>query len=814
MQIRTRKPSIDWRPAAACALAAALTSATAVLPGCSRGYYRTWADKETYNILAEREFDPRWDVPKRPVEPSPDSRIAVLADPDCGPLPVDDPAAHRYMHEAGTHGKYHGYKYWHARGDADTSEAFGWLDALERDEQGRVQISRETALDIAVRNSREYQDAIESLYLTALGLTLERFEFDTRWFARTGINYSHFGNSSLPLESNRLSIPTRFGFNRNLVAGGQLLVEFANSLAWEFTANDTSFASSGILVSLTQPLLRGAFRNVRMESLTQSERIVLYELRDFVRFRRRFYVDVVSTYLQLLAQVQSIRNQEDNLEALERNLQEHQELALAGMRAPIQVDQVYQQYQAAQLGLVRDRATLETAQDNYKIQLGLPPDVDIVIDEELLEPFELNSPVLIELQDRIEEFYLLLVQSDVAPPLDEVRQRMESLIELQAQIADQFAEVLAELDQWKSQIQAARDDLPEESDDSRDEDDPSQYELGDERFELAQQQRLADQITKALAESAADFATDQRRSVEALSTLGEASREEAWAILLELTGERLRTTASDAFVGQAQIRVHLLTIQAVDIALDEAIDLALANRLDLMNQRGTVVDAWRGVEVAANALKGSLDATVEADLNTDADKNNPIRFDASANSYRVGLAWDTPIQRLGERNVYRASQIAYQRQRRQLMATTDEIRRAVRFDLRNLRATQLSFNIARQSLVTAARQVEEAQFNLRSQRDADSSPTQDLLRSLDAVLTARDGLVAIWITYQTTRMNLYRDMDVMQIDAQGNWTNEYDDPRTDPIFGCTDVVDGPTLSIDAGAEDLTLPPLEALPPPD
>ena len=101
----------------------------------------------------------------------------------------------------------------------------------------------------------------------------------------------------------------------------------------------------------------------------------------------------------LLALSQSIRNQEANLEALDRNLQEHQALAARGFVAPIQVDQVYQDYEQGRLGLLASQQALEASLDSYKIQLGLPPTLPVALQEDVLLPFELNDPEF----DRLKE---------------------------------------------------------------------------------------------------------------------------------------------------------------------------------------------------------------------------------------------------------------------------------------------------------------------------------------------------------------------------------------------------------------------------
>src|SRR5204862_7575410 len=126
---------------------------------------------------------------------------------------------------------------------------------------------------------------------------------------------------------------------------------------------DHTTVSSNIIINFIQPLLRGAFRQVALERLTQAERNVLYQVRAFARYRKGFYVDLTtqgqgSGFLALLLQVQNIRNLEAQLQSLEQNLRLHEALKVIGAVAPIQVDQVFQSYQQGQLGLLQARTSL------------------------------------------------------------------------------------------------------------------------------------------------------------------------------------------------------------------------------------------------------------------------------------------------------------------------------------------------------------------------------------------------------------------------------------------------------------------------
>lgn len=733
---------------------------TCMLFGCSRDRYRQKADRDVYGILKQRTNDPRWSPPPRPVEPAPDSRLRDPSNPDKPPLPPDDQGASVVLAMTPCRAVR---QRWPHRGELPAIEDFHWRGSLPIGPKGAVDLRRDNAMSLALLHSREYQTQVEQLYLTALSLTLQRFEYQVQW---TGINrtfFDHFGSSGN--ESNDLSNNSNLGFRRNFATGGQLVVDFANSLVWEFSGNKQTLATSNLLVTLTQPLLRNAFSRIRVQELSLAEREVLYAIRTFTRFRRQFYVDTMSSgggYLSLLLQTQGIRNIEANLESLERNLREHENLEAAGLVARIQVDQVFQQYQQGRLRLLTAQAALQTSLDNYKLQLGLPPDLEMHVDDSPLEAFTLNDAKLDELSRRNDEIYLALLQPDAAPAKPVLEDSFKKLLVEQDELLAALKKVDAEAQNWEDHRKKAKS--------------------GDARSsEAVREERYSKQIRTTLEEIRNDLVDDRKDAAKALATLDKTDSDTAWKQLRDLVGNEYRTRLADTFVTETQVRTMLIELTDLDLKESDGLDIALGNRLDLMNQQGRVTDAWRNVEVAADSLQAQLDLTYTADLHTDVDKNTLLRFDASNSRHRVGVLFDSPLNRLAQRNQYRASQIAYQQVRRAYMANEDQIRAQIRRDIRDLDLTKLQFDIARQQLVTAARQVEQAQFNLRTTRQADSSVTQDLLGALQSLLESKNSLISTWVGYETSRMNLYRDLDIMEIDPEGVWTNEREPPGQ---YGC------------------------------
>ena len=67
------------------------------------------------------------------------------------------------------------------------------------------------------------------------------------------------------------------------------------------------------------------------------------------------------------------------------------------------------------------------------------------------------------------------------------------------------------------------------------------------------------------------------------------------------------------------------------------IQTALSYRLDLMNARGQVVDAWRQVKVQANSLEGVLNVQYDLNSTTPAAGANPTAFSSTRSSNQLTI---------------------------------------------------------------------------------------------------------------------------------------------------------------------------------
>ncbi|MEN6335080.1 MAG: TolC family protein, partial [Phycisphaerales bacterium] len=169
-----------------------------------------------------------------------------------------------------------------------------------------LRISLIDALKIAANNSPEYQSRKEDVFRVALSLDLERDAFRTVFTTtgQAGLTRDTVRNETTLDASGTVGVDRTFQNGANIAAGLTLglisLLPGTDTIDWGFDP------------SVSIPLLRGAGRYIVTEPLTQAERDVIYEMWDFERYKRTFAVDVAQRYYNVLRQMDSLTNSENN----------------------------------------------------------------------------------------------------------------------------------------------------------------------------------------------------------------------------------------------------------------------------------------------------------------------------------------------------------------------------------------------------------------------------------------------------------------------------------------------------------------------
>jgi len=294
-------------------------------------------------------------------------------------------------------------------------------------------LTMQQAFTLALINSRAYQSSLEGLYGAALNVTLQRFQFQPQFYAGTGSLTSR-PPGSLPFapqnsftyntleapgsQVSTLQLGTVAGYGKLLNSGGQLLMGFANQLVFNFVGKTPwqPTVQSSLPITFVQPFLRGAGRAVVLENLTQAERNLLYQVRSFAKFRQEFAVatltggviqnfgtnvqiqgfsgggggDPVVGFIPILNFFNVVDLDRRNVAAFEQLAALYKELinGEASGLSQLQVDQVESTLQSARQQLVLDKIQYRNQLDQYKVQLGMPPDTPVVLDRALLIPFQ------------------------------------------------------------------------------------------------------------------------------------------------------------------------------------------------------------------------------------------------------------------------------------------------------------------------------------------------------------------------------------------------------------------------------------------
>lgn len=207
-----------------------------------------------------------------------------------------------------------------------------------------------------------------------------------------------------------------------------------------------------------------------------------------------------------------------------------------------------------------------------------------------------------------------------------------------------------------------------------------------------------------------------------------------------------------------------------ELAPEDAVVIALENRLDLRIAVGRIFDAQRAVAVAADGLRPDLTLLGNAQIgerrgiSDGAQPNANLRPERG--TYSVFSLLDLGLERTAERNLYRLSQIDFEGLVRAAQATEDQVKLDVREDLRILMEARERLQIQSQSLALAERRVDITSRFLEVGR----AEARDVLEALSDLVDAKNVLSLERVRYRIAELALQRDLDLLHVTEDGLWT--------------------------------------------
>lgn len=783
--------------------------------GCTRAYFREKADRDVEGLLTEKSIDPRWDVRTRNwyVYPDPRARFADFDKPDHPKKPPDDPSTAalspnpqplRSKFWSGPDQEGVGYleflKYCdqhnrnlrrRAEADdgkpaallgspvppaalADVSDARESRRSIDRalhTAESAFLITLEQAVELSQFNSREMQDRREDLYLAALPVTFERFQFYPQLNLGVTATRSYLSRLVLGGPASAYDVATRGSVSQLFPTGAALVTNLANSLVIDLTTGRPNATVSNLSVLLTQPLLRGGGWAVTLEPLTQAERTLVYAVRSYARFRENYFVYIAAGgeqfnapysypglslrgvnpspnapsqgFLPTLLTGSLVRNEQANLSALTSYLALYREFQGRGDFSELQVGQVEQQILRSQSTLLQRRQDLANGLDQFKLQLGLPTNLPLELADQPSQPVR---DTLNEFDAARDEFNALRAEADrfrgqFRVPLLFLAGPAAGTVPLEIPLRSKIRDLVLNSPMTKStkvfqrtieprwarwrmlRNEPLKEELRQMAEQLRDlEVRQARAEVLNQQLPVADAARLIE-LPREMALGQMEAALRAYEAVE--DRKGLTARGEA--VLYETTVNSFMRVMNQArqerreIIRQSWPMLPGVTVEGVDMLtaeLDRALavgsQVALATRVEVLTARAQVVDAWRRIAVQANSLLGV--ANVGYNLNTDTDpaRNRPFALGGSRSTHQLVLTGELPLIRRAERNNYRTALIAYQRTRRNLQATEDFILNDVRVDLRALRVLAENYRIQQRAVEVAYDQVENSLDVLQS----------------------------------------------------------------------------------------------------
>ena len=319
------------------------------LAGCTTGYYRKSADRETYRAIRG----------KTPLVRNMDTNFNI------GQTNVIS-----------------------LNGFPVSTNAPDFLGPDGERERGARILGLEDSLDLAVHHSRNYQNHKEQLFLSALSLTLARHDFAPIFSASGQGQYL----SDHVAETHSVDANGSIGVDWLIRDLGKLSTAFTTDFSRFLSGGPGTVVSSQLGVMFTRPLLRDAGYKRENEALTQAERQLLYDLRDFTQFRKDFSVQVATAFYGVLGNRDAVRNSYLNLQSSRKNAERTRAMVEEGRNTTAELGRLEQQELSAESSWIGAVRNYKQALDNFKYQLGLSVEANIVLNELELESLQIQHP--------------------------------------------------------------------------------------------------------------------------------------------------------------------------------------------------------------------------------------------------------------------------------------------------------------------------------------------------------------------------------------------------------------------------------------
>ncbi|MBN2844081.1 MAG: TolC family protein, partial [Sedimentisphaerales bacterium] len=202
----------------------------------------------------------------------------------------------------------------------------------------------------------------------------------------------------------------------------------------------------------------------------------------------------------------------------------------------------------------------------------------------------------------------------------------------------------------------------------------------------------------------------------------------------------------------------------IQLSEEQAIELAMDQRLDMLNAIDSTLDAERKAEVAADAIRAELNLVGNASSQR---RLSPSSARGTENNYSLGLEMDLPLDRLAEKNAYRKAVIDIERAQRYQQEIRDIITTDIKKGYRKLEESREKYHNEISGLSLAQKRSTNTEALLKYGR----ANTRDLLDAREDYLDARNEVNKATIEYALANLEILRDSGIIKIKSDSSWSS-------------------------------------------
>lgn len=209
-----------------------------------------------------------------------------------------------------------------------------------------------------------------------------------------------------------------------------------------------------------------------------------------------------------------------------------------------------------------------------------------------------------------------------------------------------------------------------------------------------------------------------------------------------------------------------LSIDHPDLAVDDAIEIALSMRLDYFNAHDRYEDAARKVPVAIAALKAQVDLVASSSISSASGTGQVVPVpDPTRYRWDAGFNIDFPLERKAQRNAYRAALIAQKQSERDLSLLEDQIKLQVRDGWRALDQARRNYESAELGVKLAERRVEEQDLLSELGRGV----AKDQVDAQVDLTNSKNQRTQALVAHTIARLQFWTALGILFIKENGQW---------------------------------------------